>query len=196
VSLRPRVWSSIFASVLACVSLRAQMTITGTITGSVLDPTGQAVANAKVSLTRPSTGDVRPAVANEVGVFTIIAVQPDTYTLRIEQPGFKAYTRSGVVVSANERVALGDIQLQVGEVTETISVAAEAAHVQTDSSEHSAELTTNQLTNLTARGRDVVSMLRTIPGVQSSPTRIRWAEATERARRISPARRRTRASWL
>ena len=51
-------------------------------------------------------------------------------------------------------------------MTETVSVTAEAAQVQTDSSEHSAVLTSTQLTNLTARGREVVSMLRTIPGVQ------------------------------
>src|SRR5262249_7745688 len=56
--------------------------------------------------------------------------------------------------------------MQLGEVTETISVAEQVQQVQTDSSEHSAILTTNQITNLTARGRDVVSMLRTIPGVQ------------------------------
>ena len=69
-------------------------------------------------------------------------------------------------VAANEKVALGDITLQVGDVTETISVVGEAAQVQTDSSEHSAVLTSTQLTNLTAKGREVVSMLRTIPGVQ------------------------------
>lgn len=105
-------------------------------------------------------------MANEVGAFTVVALQPGTYRLRIEHPGFKAYERREIVVSANERVALGDLMMQLGEVSETVSVTGEAAHVQTDSSEHSARLTTNQLTNLTARGREVVSMLRTIPGVQ------------------------------
>ena len=61
---------------------------------------------------------------------------------------------------------MADITLQVGDVTETISVVGEAGQVQTDSSEHSAVLSSTQLTNLTARGREVVSMLRTIPGVQ------------------------------
>src|SRR5206468_3218777 len=65
-----------------------------------------------------------------------------------------------------DRISLGDIALQIGEVSETVSVTAEAAQVQTDSSEKSAVLTSSQLTNLTARGREVVSMLRTIPGVQ------------------------------
>lgn len=145
------------------------MTITGTITGNVLDSTGQAVAGARVTITSVNTAEVRSAVTNEIGAFTLAAVQPDTYNLRIEQRGFKTYTRNRIVVSANERVAVGDLTLQVGDVTETISVTADVAQVQTNSSEHSAELTTNQLKNLTARGREVVSLLRTIPGVQYQP---------------------------
>ena len=156
----------IFAGAISCLILPAQMTVTGSITGNVIDASGQGVPNAKVTLTSVSTSGVRTAVANEVGVFTVQAVQPDTYNLRIEQKGFKTYSRNGIAISANERVAIGDVTLQVGDVTETISVTAESAQVQTSSSEHSAELTTTQLQNLTARGREVVSMLRTIPGVQ------------------------------
>ena len=154
------------AVVIFCWSLPAQMTVTGTITGNVVDPSGHAVANAKVTLTSVSTSESRTAVANDLGVFTLAAVQPDTYNLRVEASGFKAYARSRLVVSANERVAVGDVMLQVGDVTETISVMAEAAQVQTDSSEHSASLTSTQVSSLTAKGREVVSMLRTIPGVQ------------------------------
>jgi hypothetical protein len=146
--------------------LPAQMTITGTITGTIVDPSGQVIAGAKVVLTSPKTGDSRSAVANEVGAFSLNAVQPDTYTLRVQHGGFKAYERKELVVAANERLSTGDITLQIGDVTETVSVVGETAQVQTDSSEHSAVLTTSQLENLTARGRDVVSMLRTIPGVQ------------------------------
>ena len=113
----------------------------------------------------------------------MVAVQPDTYNLRIEQQGFKAHERRGVAIAANERCRLGDVTLQVGDVTETISVVGEAAQVQTDSSEHSAVLTTTQLTNLTARGREVVSMLRTIPGVQYQADQDSTAAATAPARR-------------
>ena len=91
-------------------------------------------------------------MTNETGTFTMIAVQPDTYNLRIEQKGFKVHERRGVSIAANEKVSLGDVTLQVGDVTETISVVGEAAQVQTDSSEHSAVLTSTQLTNLTAQG--------------------------------------------
>jgi hypothetical protein len=161
-----RSWQFLLFATLSGGFLSAQMTVTGSIAGTVIDPSGQVVAGAKITITSPRTSESRTATASESGSFSVVAVQPDTYDVRIEQRGFKIYERRGVGIGANERVALGDVILQVGDVTETVTVMAEAAHVQTDSSEHSATLTTNQLSNLTARGRDVVSMLRTIAGVQ------------------------------
>ena len=147
-------------------ALYAQMTITGSIAGSIVDPSGQVVTGAKVTITSEKTGDTRSATTNEIGAFNFAAVQPETYTLKVEQGGFKAFQRTGLVVSANERVAAGEIQLQIGAVTETVTVEAQGAMVQTDSAENSAVLTSNQIDTLTARGREVVSLLRTIPGVQ------------------------------
>src|SRR5262249_37738540 len=86
-------------------------------------------------------------------------------TLKVESAGFKAFQRTGLVVSANQHVALGNIALEVGAVSETVTVTAQGAMVETSSAEQSAQVTTNQLENLTARGREVVSLLRTIPGV-------------------------------
>src|SRR5215469_7698204 len=140
-------------------SVRAQMTVTGSIAGTVLDPSGKAVAGAKVAVTSANNKTVRVTTANESGAFSVVALDPDVYSVRIEHPGFKSFDRTGVVVSANERIALGDVTLEVGAVAETIMVAANSAHVETDSSESSAEITTDQIGNLTARGRDVVSML-------------------------------------
>ncbi|HEY3938597.1 MAG TPA: hypothetical protein VGL97_14270 [Bryobacteraceae bacterium] len=90
--------------------------------------------------------------------------------------GFKTYQQTGIVLTANGRFELGNVPLQLGSVTETISVEAQTAALQTDSSEQSAELSNRQLENLTARGRDVVSLLRTIPGVSSthSEPRTGW----------------------
>ena len=144
----------------------AQMTITGTIVGTLTDPSGQFVAGAKLTLTSPATGDVRNATTSSSGVISLVALQPDTYILKIEAAGFKSAERTGIVVTANEHVSIGDIQLQIGATSDTITVASQGESVQTDSSEHSAVITTNQIENLTARGREVVSLLRTIPGVQ------------------------------
>ncbi len=141
------------------------MTTTGFIEGRVLDPSGKSVAGASVTLTSEATKEVRTASSGESGAFTFTAVQPGTYAVKAGHPGFKSFERSGVVVSANEHVSVGDAVLQVGAVSETITVAGQAAHVETDSAESSADITTTQLGNLTSRGREVVSLLRTIPGV-------------------------------
>ena len=123
-----------------------------------------------MTVTSERTAEVRTATTNEAGTFTMIAVQPDTYHLRIEQRGFKAHERRGVSIAANEKVSFGDVTLQVGDVTETISVVGEAAQVQTDSSQHSAVLTSTQLTNLTAKGREVVSMLHDLKMQYACPS--------------------------
>lgn len=145
--------------------LPAQMTITGTISGTVIDASGKSVPGAKITLISEKTRDIREASSSESGAFSLVAVQPDTYSMKVEHGGFRTFERTGIVVSANERIALGQVALQVGAVTETVTVAARAAHVETESSEQSAEISTDQIGNLTARGRDVVSMMRTIPGV-------------------------------
>lgn len=152
-------------AIVSSLPLFSQMTITGNISGTVLDPSGKAVPAAKVTLISRTTKEIREALTNDVGSFTLIAVQPDTYSVKIEHAGFKAFQRTGIVVTANERIAMGEISLQVGSVSETVMVEARTAHVETESAEESAEITSDQLSNLTARGRDVVSMLRTIPGV-------------------------------
>ena len=151
--------------IVACGALLAQMTVTGTITGTVTDPSGAAVSNANITLVSNGTRESRTATTGADGSFRFLAVPPEGYTVRVEHAGFKNYERTEVRLTANERLDLGQIQLQLGAVSETVSVQAQGAAVQTDSSENSALLTSNQLTNLTARGRDVVSMLRTIPGV-------------------------------
>jgi hypothetical protein len=153
------------ALVLACPAF-AQMTVTGSIVGTVTDPSGQVVAGAKVTLLSERTGDTRTLAATDIGAFNFVAVQPDTYTLKVEHAGFKGSQRTGLVVGANEHVAAGDIQLQIGAVSETVTVEAKSAMVQSDSAEHSASLTSAQIDTLTTRGREVISLLRTIPGVQ------------------------------
>ena len=118
----------------------AQMTVTGTVSGTVVDPSSQVVPGATVTLTSEKTHDTRSITANNDGAFSFLAMQPDTYSIRVERSGFSAYQRAGVVLTANARLDLGKIQLAVGAVTETVNVQADSAVVQTDSSEQSAQL--------------------------------------------------------
>ena len=154
----------VFAA-LPCGQLFAQMSVTGAVSGTVLDVSGGVVPGATITLTSETTKQVRETKSNGEGLFSFTAVPRDSYKLKVEHAGFKAFERTGIVVSVNEKVALSGLTLALGSSSETVTVTSEAAHVATESSEESAVVTTNQLGNLTARGREVVSLLRTIPGV-------------------------------
>src|SRR5215469_4939594 len=152
-------------AVLSCGQVSAQMSVTGSVSGTILDASGGVIPGATVSLTSETTHEVRDAKSTGEGLFSFTAVPRDSYRLKVEHSGFKAVERQGIVVSANEHVALGALTLEVGSSTETVTVSSKAAHVETESSEEAADVTTDQVGNLTARGREVVSLLRTVPGV-------------------------------
>ncbi len=155
-------------SLLFALSLAASgQTITGTIVGTVTDTSGGAIANADVTLVSSSTAGLRSAKSNDNGDFVFNAVVPGTYLLRVEQAGFKTIDRPGLVLTATQRLAIGNVQLPIGEVSERVTVEASGAIVQTASSGNSAELSGKQLNLLVTRGRDVISLLRVLPGVSS-----------------------------
>ncbi len=148
----------------AAAPLSAQL-VTGTISGRVVDPTGAVIASASVTLVNEGTGASRNTVTNEDGVFVFPSVPPGIYTLKVGREGFRAFQRTGNVLTANERLSVGNLELTIGSVAETVTVTAEGAQVQTISSERAALLAPKQLEMIAIRGRDVVSMLRILPGV-------------------------------
>src|SRR5690348_6272269 len=135
----------VMLAALSSRQLFAQMTVTGSVTGTVVDVSGAVVPGATVKLTGESTKEVRESKTNGDGLFNFAVVPRDTYTLKVEHTGFKALERSGVMVSANEHVAMGTLTLELGSSAETVTVTSEAAHVETASSEETADVTTNQL---------------------------------------------------
>ena len=141
---------------------------TSTVLGAVVDAQGGAVTGASVALINEGTGDQRVAVTDHTGSFLLTNLQPGTYTAKVESKGFQIYRKEGNVLPASERLSLGTIQLTVGSITETVAVVADAAVVQSASSESSALLTTQQLESVTQRGRNVVGFLRLLPGVNTS----------------------------
>jgi hypothetical protein len=155
--------------VLACATalVRAQ-TVTGTISGTVTDPTGQGVAVATVTVINEGTADVRTATTEVSGDFAFPALQPGAYTVKVESKGFQTFEKRGNNLTPNERLSLGKIQLTIGSVTESVTVTAQGATVQVASAEGSALLTARQLGTLAERSRDIVNLLRTVPGVQTS----------------------------
>ncbi len=158
------VWSALLC-VLPCAQYAAAQTVTGAISGAVVDASGNAVAGASVRLINERTNDARVLTTNESGDFRFTAVMPGTYTVKVEQKGFSAFERRGNVLTANESLAVGELAMKVGELSETITTVAEGTPVQTESTEHSALISSKQLELISQRGRDVTSLLKILPGV-------------------------------
>jgi len=144
-------------------------TITGSISGAVADANGGYIPGATVTIVSNKTGQARTNPTNDDGRFTFAALQPGAYSLKIEKQGFQTLEQTGVILSANENLALGEIKLQTGQVSETVSVTTEGTLVERETSDLTARLTSDQLALISTKGRDVTSLLRLLPGTSNIP---------------------------
>jgi len=139
----------------------------GSITGTIKDSKSGVLPNVTVVASNPSQGVMQTATTNAEGVFIFPLLPPGTYTLVAELSGFKKGERSGIVVPSATKVSVGDIVLEIGSLSETVTVQAEAGQlqIQDESGERSNIVTNRQLRDIALNGRNVVDLMRTIPGV-------------------------------
>lgn len=139
----------------------------GTIEGNVQDPSGAAIPGAEVIATNQSTNAVRTTVTNDLGIYRFPTIQTGTWELRISIPGFKEYVNPDVRVTVNSTVRV-NATLEVGEVTETLTVSAATTLLQTDRAEIRAEIASEELTDLPVPiGRNYQNLLGTLPGFRT-----------------------------
>jgi hypothetical protein len=136
----------------------------GSISGTVTDANGGVVPGASVTLISEQSGAKRNEVTNDEGRFLFSTVQPGPYTIKIEQQGFQTLQRTNTILSANETLALGEIKLTAGSISEVVTVASSGATVELESSDLTARLTSDQIDLISTKGRDITSLLRLIPG--------------------------------
>lgn len=142
--------------------------ITGTISGIVTDSADALVPGAMVTVTNEQTNETRNVTSNSEGRFSVAALQPGRYTLRVEREGFQTLERRGTVLSANENLALGEMKLDTGQVSQMVSVMSEGQRVERESSDLTARLTADQINLISTKGRDITSLLRLIPGTSNN----------------------------
>jgi hypothetical protein len=147
------------------VPLALAQNVSSSLNGTLVDPTGSAIAGAEVKLTRQGTSTVLAAQSNTEGLFTFPLIGAGIYNLSVQHAGFKALEIKDIAVSASEVRSLGRLALQIGEVRESVSVTAEATPLQLSSAERSGTVTGAQLNDLALKGRDFFALLQTIPGV-------------------------------
>ncbi len=143
-------------------------TSSGTLTGHVVDPSGSVVVGAAVDLLNQDTGVLTTSTVRSTGDFTFADVQPGTFTVVVKATGFKEFRQVDLHLSASQVLSAGKITLQIGEVSETVTVSADITPLQAGSSERSGVLDNTQLVNLLAIGRDAMALTRTLPGVVGS----------------------------
>jgi hypothetical protein len=139
--------------------------VSGTIVGTVTDPSGAVVANAQVTIVLNGQSAVHSSVTNESGNFTEPDLPPGTYTVTIAAKGFKKETRQNIVVDTNTTARV-DTQLVTGEVDQTVIVNTAPPELQTDRADISTNIEQRQIAELPlSSGNSFQSLLNTVPGM-------------------------------
>jgi hypothetical protein len=154
----------VFAGMLFAALLHAQET-TGSITGSIADPTGSAVSGAAVKLMFEQTGATREEIADAQGSFMFTALRPGFYTVSIEHIGFKQFQKQHIELTPGDHMGISTLTLEVGTVTESVTVRSEGAVLQTATSERAGVVTSQEITELTVINRDFSTFAELQPGV-------------------------------
>ena len=154
------------AGILAIAAIASAQITTGTLTGTVRDGQGGVIPGATVTLTSETQGTrSAPVTTDGTGDFVFVNLRPDTYIIEVAMPSFSTLKRSGVQVSPGERVAVGQLVIEVGGATEVVDVKAEAPLVQSSSAERSFTIDTDAVTNLPIAGRAFTQLASLAPGV-------------------------------
>ncbi len=139
----------------------------GSVVGTVTDPQGYRVPGANIVITNADNGLKRETTTNTQGEYTIVNVQPGTYTVRISMgTNFKAFERSGVDIRQGD-IARVDSQLQAGTVTDVVNVTSESELLQTDKADTSTKLDSVQVTSLPLNAyRNYQALIVLVPGTE------------------------------
>jgi trimeric autotransporter adhesin len=147
-----RVVSILLAGAFAAAHLGAQ-SYQGGMRGQISDPGGAAIADAKVTLMDEATAVTRATLSNSTGEYNFTAVQPATYSVIVESPGFKRFERKGVVVATQQFLTV-DIKLEVGQVSETINVTEEIPLIENATASNGQVLDRQKMVDLPNLGRN------------------------------------------
>jgi hypothetical protein len=136
----------------------------GTIRGTVTDPSGALISGASVTITNTATGATRTVESNQTGEFVVPEVPAGTYEVRVKQGNFKEFVAKGVELHVSSTATV-DAQLQVGNISEQVTVEANAIQVQTDNATLGGVIEGDQVRELPLNGRSFKQLALLEPGV-------------------------------
>ncbi|MBM3757503.1 MAG: TonB-dependent receptor [Acidobacteria bacterium] len=157
--MRPIALSLLFAT------LSWAQTSTTAILGTVTDPAGAAVSGAKVRVVHDATQTVRETVTNESGAYFVSLINLGAYTVTVEQTGFQTARYASINVEVNARVRV-DVALQIGGVTESVTVTGGAPAIQTDQASLGEVINQKRIIELPLNGRNVLQLATLSAGIK------------------------------
>ncbi len=144
----------------------AQSTNSGDLRGSVTDPSGAAIAGAKVTVLNTETGVTKNFTTNDAGIYDTVSILPGKYKLTFEKEGFGKLVRDGIDLDVG--VLKIDAQLTVGSTTTQVNVTAEAALLKTETGEQSSTLRSEMMSQLPNVGQSWQNFEKVLPGFQNA----------------------------
>jgi hypothetical protein len=169
-----RLFASFTIVVLLCSAVFGQTTF-GSLVGTVRDPSGGVVPGVQVTLTNLGTNGKTVTTTNPDGIYEFVNVQPGSYRVDAEKPGFKRFSRSPIVVQTQQSYRI-DISMQLGSVTQTVHVTAATPLLQPQSSSLGQVIAGRSVTEMPLNGRNVFNLMSLVPSVvpqgqsQGTPT--------------------------
>jgi hypothetical protein len=153
------------AGIFMCGTSRAQET--SAITGTITDPSGAVVPNAKVTVTLQETGATQTSTTNGAGLYEIPGLAVGHYVLKVSAPGFTTYQKTGIVVNVAQTLR-EDVPLAVGANSQTVTVQAAALQIQSETNEVSTLISGQQVNQIATNGRNITSLTTLGTGVSGN----------------------------
>jgi hypothetical protein len=141
------------------------------IRGTVVDPSGAVVPDAKLTARNVATGLTYSATSAKDGLFSFLQLPIGDYSVKVEKTGFKSFTEGRIHLDLDQIFNLR-VSMELGSVSDTITVEANAAQVETTSMQLGTTVTGQQITDIPLNGRNWTQLMQLQPGVQSSSDRF------------------------
>ncbi len=139
--------------------------VSSSISGTIVDATGAALAGAAVHVVDAGNGFERSTVSNDQGFFNFPDLRSGSFTLSVNHAGFKRYQQRAIDLVTGEQRSMGQIRLQIGETSDSVTVTAESTRVELGSSERSGVLSGKEISEMALKGRDFFDAVGLMAGV-------------------------------
>ena len=164
-----RIGTVLLAVVLSGVFVVSAQEDRASISGQVTDPSGSSVPGAiitVVSVERQTSSSVN---TSDTGRYQVAFLVPGRYVLTVEAPGFKKYVRENILLAVAEKLGL-DLKLEVGAVTESVTVRGDASLIETESASRGQVITEKEMHELPNQGRSPFQLVWALSGVTRRAT--------------------------